>query len=179
MYMLYLIALVICLTTTEPILVQTNPSGKPGSTSNVAGNRQARQWRYEQRNNSAGQPVYTASVESVNLVPFDFPYQGGSVVTLTLRKGQQDTFVALEVSKGLFTRSFLGGHARVRFDGAQAVTYTLSAAANGRANIVFIDTAPAFIRKLKTARKMVIRLEFAGQPTREVQFSTQGLRWNH
>lgn len=134
-------------------------------------------WQYKQPVGMTAQPAASASVASVNRLNFPFPYQGGSVVTLTLQRRADGPLVSLSVDKGLFNRSYQNGRAQVRFDGGRAVSYTLVAAANGRANLVFIDPAPAFIRRLRSSAKAVVRLEFASQPVREVSFNVRGLKW--
>ncbi|MFD2570507.1 hypothetical protein ACFSUS_07670 [Spirosoma soli] len=139
----------------------------------------ARTWQYEKTVDRAGGTVYKATLPSTNVLQFEYPYTGGSIVTLTLRRKGGDTYAYLEVSKGMFTRSFQGGNANIQFDGKRAVAYSLSAAANGRANIVFFDAEQRLIGQIRTAKAMVVQLQFAGQRPREIRFNTAGLRWDH
>ena len=134
-------------------------------------------WQYSKRVDNEGRTVYKASITSPTLLAFDFPYNGGSIATLTIRKRDTDTHVYIQVSKGQFNRSFQEGKARVRFDGHAPVTYTFSAAENGSANVIFFDSEKALIKQLKTARTMLIDVDFAGQGTRQIEFRTAGLKW--
>jgi hypothetical protein len=134
-------------------------------------------WQYKQPVGMVARPAAEASVTSVNRLNFPFPYSGGSVVTLTLKRRTDGPLVSLSVDKGLFNRSYQNGRAQVRFDGGRVVQFSLVAAANGRANIVFVEKAPAFIRQLRSCARLRVQLVFAGQPTREVEFVTQGLKW--
>jgi hypothetical protein len=79
----------------------------------------------------------------------------------------------------MFTRSFQGGSARVGFNGQRPVRYTLSAAANGRANIVFFDSAKQLIKQIKGAGTMTVELQFTGQAKQVVRFNTAGLQWSY
>jgi hypothetical protein len=87
--------------------------------------------------------------------------------------------VYLEASNGQFNRSFQAGSALVLFDGRAPTTYSLSAAANGRANIVFFDEGRALIKQLKTAKDVTIEVKFPGQATQTIKFRTAGLQWQH
>ncbi|GAB3544257.1 hypothetical protein [Spirosoma fluminis] len=139
---------------------------------------QASGWRYEKRVEAKGGVVHKATLTSTNEFQLAYPYTGGTPVTLTIRTKGGDTYVYLEVAKGMFTRSFQSGKARIRFDAQPTVTYTLSAAANGRANIVFFDLEQQLIKQLKTARTMSVQLQFTGQNQAGLRFNTAGLRWN-
>lgn len=139
----------------------------------------ATKWAYEKKVDKAGNTVYKAAINSPTVLNFEFPYEGGSTATLTLRHKNDLAYVYLEVSKGQFNRSFQSGTASIRFDGRPAVRYSLSAAENGRANIVFVDSPQKLINQIKGARKMVVDIEFYGQGTRHIEFTTGGLSWNH
>jgi len=135
-------------------------------------------WRYEKTPGPTGSSVYKATLTSDNTVQFGYPYSGGSAVTLTIRQTNGNTYAYLEAANGTFTRSYQNGSARIQFDGKPPVAYALSAAANGRANIVFFDAGEKLIAQLKRTRTMVVRLQFAGQPVREVRFTPAGFRWS-
>ncbi|KAB7732390.1 hypothetical protein F5984_00005 [Rudanella paleaurantiibacter] len=136
-------------------------------------------WKYSQSQSTAGDITYRATLISTNMIEFSYPYAGGTNVSLTIRKTKGDRYVYLEVEKGLFTRSFQNGSAQVQFDGQKPIIYSLSAAANGRANIVFFEKEAKLIEQMKRAKNMVVNLSFAGQKPREIKFQIAGLRWNH
>jgi hypothetical protein len=129
-------------------------------------------WQYAQKGGSA-----KATLRSVNAIQFAYPYTQKENVTLGIRSRSGDTYLYLESTNGLFTRSFQNGTAQVQFDQQRPVTYALSAAANGRANIVFFDDSERLLSQLRKARIMSVRLRFAGQTDRVIQFQPGGLRW--
>lgn len=159
-----------------PVGIPGENSNRPANTSQIAGATTG--WRYEKTVDKAGTPVYKASINAASKLQFEYPYVGGSTATLTIRQGADGPQVYIEVANGQFNRSFQEGSAQVRFDDKPSVTYPLSAAANGRANIVFFDAADRFVRQIKSARSLLVQVQFAGQPTRSLKFTTAGLRWN-
>ena len=136
-------------------------------------------WSYTSTSDKFTGTVYKAAIQSPTKLEFAYPYAGGSTATLTVRKKDNTTHVYIEVSKGQFNRSFQGGNARIAFDNAPAQNYPLLAAANGRANIIFLDADKRFIAKMKRATRMLVTMEFQGQGKHQLEFNTTGLRWNH
>lgn len=155
------------------------PPVAPSSDKPVVNESNAGKWLYEKTVDKEGHPVHKASTISPTLLNFDFPYAGGSTATLTIRKRDSGTHAYIQVSRGQFNRSFQGGKARIRFDENPAITYGVSAAENGSANIIFFDQEQVLINKMKRARSMVVDIEFAGQGNRQIEFRTAGLTWNH
>jgi len=163
-------------TTTPPTTVSASPDIEPPvaftQPAVAATTPDAGHWIYEETR--TGYKAFTVSPTVLN---FPFPYEGGATATLTLRRRSGETHVYIDVSKGQFNRSFQGGTARVRFDNRPAVSYPLVAAANGRANILFFAREQSLIDQLRKARTMVVTVEFAGQDTRDIRFSTADLQW--
>ena len=166
-------------TVSKPVMASPDSLRADQSTLNSRTSAQAATWRYERTADGLGSPVYKASLTAANTLQFAYPYTGGSTATLTIRRGSGSTNVYIDVSNGQFNRSFQGGTARVRFDGKPAITYSLSAAANGRANIVFFDSERRLIEQIKTAKKASIEIEFPSQKTQTIEFKTAGLKWRH
>lgn len=139
----------------------------------------ADKWVYKQTVGKTGIELYTASIISADVLTFAPPFDGGSTVALTIRKRDGNSTVLMGVSKGQFTSSFQGGKVRVRFDNDPPVTYSFSAASDGATDILFFDVDQPLIDKIKSARKTVVDVGFYGQGTRQVEFRTAGLAWNH
>ncbi|QJD80198.1 hypothetical protein [Spirosoma rhododendri] len=162
--------------TTAPATVSASPGMEPPvaftQPAVAATSPDAGRWLYEETRTG-----YKAVTVSPTLLQFKFPYEGGSTASLTLRRRSGETHAYIEISKGQFNRSFQGGTARVRFDNRPAVSFPLVAAANGRANILFFGNEQQLIDELRTARRMVVTVEFAGQDTRDIRFNTADLRW--
>jgi hypothetical protein len=173
--MLYLFVQFVYLITTAcfpPVVGATRPAYAISSQQPAV--NPASSWQYEQKRGSD-----RATLRSVNAIQFAYPHVQQEYVTLGIRNRDGETVAYLEAANGLFTRSFQSGSARIQFNQQRPVTYTLSAAANGRANIVFFDKAEQLLRQLKKARSVTVQLLFAGQANRALTFQTAGLRWNH
>lgn len=147
----------------------------------ATGYRQAKpnQWTYSSTSDKFKGTVHKASILSPTRLEFAYPYSGGSTATLTVRQKDNTLHIYVEVSKGQFNRSFQGGNALIAFDNAPAKNYPLLAAANGRANIVFLDADKRFIDRLKRSARMLMTMEFQGQGKHQLAFRTAGLRWDH
>lgn len=136
-------------------------------------------WQYQETAEPSAGTTYKASLNATNLIQLPYPYAGGSVVTLTIRTRSGTTTAYLSVSKGLLAPSFQGGKALIRFDAGKPVTYALSAAANGRGNLLFFDDAQRLIRQLRSSKTLTLELKVIGQNVNEVTFPLAGLNWNH
>ncbi len=64
-----------------------------------------------------------ASVDATEKLNFAFPYDGGSKVTLMIRKKSNDTNVILSVNKGQFIPNISGGSVLIRFGKEPAKKY--------------------------------------------------------
>lgn len=166
-------------TVAPPVTVIRTPGNDLVNEGKNRSGARAGTWAYEKTVDQTGNIVYKASVTSSNLLQFAYPYTGGSTATLVIREKDGSPQVYIEVANGQFNRSFQNGSARIRFDAKPPVTYPLSAAANGRANIVFFDAERKLISQIKAAENMTVQVVFDGQPVRQIQFRTAGLRWNH
>ncbi|SOD81542.1 hypothetical protein [Spirosoma fluviale] len=165
----------VCLGSLLVFLNFTNQAGPSSQPALPAG-----KWTYEKKVvDKAGNTVHKASITSPTPLTFSFPYAGGSVATLTIRRKNDESLLYLEISRGQFNRTFQGGNARIAFDNKPARNYSFSAAENGRANIIFFDDATKLISQMKNAQKMTINVEFYAQGRRTIDFSTANLTWNH
>lgn len=133
-------------------------------------------WTYQRTAEATG-VVHKATVRSPTVLDLGYPYGRGAVATLTLRHKNGSTSVYVEVAKGQLNRSYQDGTARIRFDQQRARSYALTAAANGRANIVFVNADRSFVASLKRSAHVTVELLFTGQPNRQIAFPTAGLRW--
>lgn len=166
-------------TVAPPVAAIRTPDNNSVSEGKNRSGGRAGTWTYEKTVDKTGIAVYNASVTSSNLLRFAYPYTGGSTATLVIREKDGSAQAYIEVANGQFNRSFQNGNARIRFDGKAPFTYPLMAAANGRANIVFFDSERRLINQIKGAKNMTVQVMFDGQPTRQIEFRTADLRWNH
>lgn len=123
---------------------------------------------------------YFASVDANELINFPAPYDGGSTATLTIRNMGEGNEATLSVSKGQFnTSSVDGGSIKVRFDDAQPITFTTSEPSDGSSELAFIELPNKLIKKLKTAKKIIIQAEFYDSGFQTMEFNTDGFKWEH
>ncbi len=123
------------------------------------------------------------SVYAVNLSPtkidFEFPYDGGSTFTLTIRKTGADKNVILTVSKGQFIGNVMGERGvRIKFDQEKPVVYGFSESSDGRNDVIFIQNETKLIQKIKTAKMMVIEAEFFQEGRKQIDFDVSNLKWD-
>jgi hypothetical protein len=84
---------------------------------------------------------YFAECSSLNVVNFDFPYEGGSTLSIVVRKSPKfGRSVYLRISSGQFNVGIDGCTIRVRADGKRLKSFGCSEAADGSTDVIFIDT---------------------------------------
>lgn len=120
-------------------------------------------------------PTTIATLRSQNKASFDFPYEGGSTLTMTLRNKDNKLDVYFTISKGQFVCNEYSGtdKAIIRFDEEEAITYKTSESATHDSDILFIKNASAvksIIDKCKTAHSIKVQLNFFDEGSRVFEF---------
>jgi len=136
-------------------------------------------WDYSSRvDQMRNQAITYASLVSDTILYFDFPYDGGTTFTLTLRKSGDNTDVMLIASKGQFT-CFDSSEDRVqmKFDEGEVLHYSCGRSADGSSNVIFLGPEDMILRKLKASHHLTIEAQFYQEGSRQIDFSTEGLRW--
>lgn len=118
-----------------------------------------------------------ASVEATEELEFKFPYDGGSIATLTIRNKDNNNDIYLHVSKGQFNRGYDGGDLRIKFDDNPPHNYSFSSASDGSSDLIFINATKGIISKLKVSKKVIIEVEFFNEGIRQIEFDVQGFKW--
>lgn len=104
-----------------------------------------------------------ASIVSENLVDFDFPYQGGSSLTITVRKTKKwGTDVYITISKGQFICNEYNGtnNVRIRFDNGTPMKFTTNEPADGSPDMLFLANPKKFINLAKKAKRILVEAPF-------------------
>lgn len=136
-------------------------------------------WSYqESEDKMTSKKILFASVNANDELQFEFPYDGGSIATFTIRKKNGSTDIYLHVSKGQFNNTFEGGQVKMRFDSNPAKRYSFSGASDGSSDIIFINSAKEIINKLKNSSKMLIEVEFYNEGNRQIEFDVGQLKWD-
>ncbi|WP_051054081.1 hypothetical protein [Fibrella aestuarina] len=134
-------------------------------------------WYSFENEDKMGAKSTVTTVDAKELLEFDFPYNGGSTASFVVRRKGGETDTYLKVSKGQFNSTYDGGTVRIRFDQGKPTTYSFSGASDGSSDIVFINSSNGIIKKLRTAKRMVIEAEFYNEGLRQIEFDVEGFKW--
>jgi len=135
-------------------------------------------WTYHvSEDKMTSKQVRYASVSAPDKLMFEFPYNGGSTATLTLRKKSGATDIYMNISEGQFNNTYEGGFVRIRFDKNSPRRYSFSPAADGSSDVIFLDATADLVKRLKKAKKIIIEAEFYNEGTRQIEFDVKELNW--
>jgi hypothetical protein len=139
-------------------------------------------WEYSSETDKVrGSQTFFARTTSTNQVQQSAPYDGGTSMTMTVRKHPEwGTDVILTISEGqMMCPSYDGCEGMVRFDDGPAQRLAFNGPADNSSETVFVVGAKSFIAKLKKAKKVTIEktLYQAGAP--QFEFDVSGFEWKH
>jgi hypothetical protein len=118
-----------------------------------------------------------ASITSDNKVEFEFPYNGGSTLTMSIRHDYSGDNVIFEISKGQFVCGVETCSGEMNVDGAMR-RLTLVGASDGSANVLFVRGGAGVIKALKSGKKIIVEVPFYQSGNRQFTFTTtKGLVW--
>lgn len=139
-------------------------------------------WDYrEETDQFSGKTSYLAILASSNSVNFDFPYNGGSVLYLGVRKHPQyGNDVYIKISSGQFNSSaFDGATIKVKFDDGPTMNFRCNNPADYSMDCLFISGYSRFVNQLKKAKKCIIQAPFYQEGDKTFEFVVQNFEWNH
>ena len=116
---------------------------------------------------------YWYSLQSDNYANFDFPYEGDSYLTITVRWMKKYGYdVLLEITDGQMVGNEYNGtnYVRVRFDGGKVHKFYYNEPNDGSSNLVFLRNAQKFIEKCKNAKDIIIEQEFYQEGVHQFKF---------
>lgn len=122
-----------------------------------------------------------ASTISTTTVDFDFPYNGGSKLLLTLRKRGSEVDVMLNISKGQFLCGISSCEAAFKFDDGPVQSITMSEPESHSSDLLFVaydKTESKIISQLRNSKKLVIEVPFYQEGKKQFTFDVSGLKWN-
>lgn len=157
-----------------------NPNGQASAVQGRVESAQGggAKWSYGERPDKLrGAMTAFASLRSTNEASFEFPYQGGSRMSLVLRKSARSgSHVILTIAPGQFV-CLLECSVHVKFDAGKVETLGASGASDGSAQSVFIDAYGRFLGKLKKAKKVTVEADFYQEGPTQFEFDVAGLVW--
>lgn len=135
-------------------------------------------WQFQEDvDKMTSKTVKYASIDANEELEFKFPYDGGSVASLTIRKKDGSNEIYLSVSKGQFNGTYDGGQVRIKFDEEQPKKFSFTAPSDNSSDVIFINSTKAIISKLKTSKKIIIEAEFFNEGNRQIEFDVSGFKW--
>ena len=122
-----------------------------------------------------------AFIVSDNEVEFDFPYNGGSKLTLTIRQSKKyGTDAYIKIEPGQFINNEYNGDNKVnvRFDEEAPIKYSMADPTDISQDLLFFRDAKGFIKKCKEAKTIRIEPQFFQEGRRVFTFTTPvALEW--
>ena len=175
------------------VIIVSVASSDEGSSTNeskeqvVAANAETKseqktKWEYnESVDEMSEKTTFFATLTSDNEVNFDFPYDGGSSLSITVRQDPKyGKDVYFRISKGQFSNSY-NGSVSVKFGNGSIEKYNCSGSSDADTGILFLNgNVSSFIKKLKTAKQIKVQASFFQEGDRTFTFTTPvGLEWEH
>ncbi|NTV10770.1 MAG: hypothetical protein HGA47_08335 [Zoogloea sp.] len=143
-------------------------------------------WQYRvDEDKMSGEKSYFASVLSQNSVNLKFPYEGGTRVQITVRKGSKGQYgdgvrdvVLIDVFNGQVVCPGQKCVGRIKFD-SRLEKFTLRAPRDGSTSTLGIFEVPYFVSKLKKSKRVFLELELYKGGAQIFEFDTSGFVWKH
>lgn len=161
----------------------TNPSALPSAGlpdgPPPAADQPASEWSYStEKDEMRGTESRFAQLDAANTIKLDFPYgeQRGNILVRHSAKFGFDIMVGVP-SGQIMCNSFSGSHVNVKFDDGPIQRFGCTDASDGSSNMVFIQGAKGFLRKLKKSKRAVIEAEFFQNGMQQMKFNTENLKW--
>ena len=138
-------------------------------------------WQYsEGEDRMSGDKSFYAQTSSSNEVDFEFPYHGGSTLSLTVRNSKGRNEVLVRISSGQFMTSISGDeHIRIKVDDNQPKNYSYNGAADGSTDVIFVNSANRFIADLKGASELMVEAPFYNEGRQIFDFEVDSLNWDY
>jgi len=142
-------------------------------------------WEYEEsKDEMRGTKSKFAYLKSDNRINFDFPYDGGSFLQITLRKNDTNpSDVMFAISKGQFNCNTIteSCFAAVKFDNGPIQNIELAGSADHSSEVMFIshqNEVNKFIAELKNSKNLIIELPFYREGNKQFKFKLSELNWD-
>ncbi|WP_044101156.1 zinc ribbon domain-containing protein [Acinetobacter pittii] len=135
------------------------------SSNNSQENKEPNNWLYSTSKDELHETnTKFAATASVNEVNFDFPYNGGSNLLLSIRKNHAGTDVYITVTKGQFLCGLIDGcEVAFKFDDGKIMNITMVEPDSHASDVLFVkldSTEAKIIEKIKTSKKLIIAPKF-------------------
>ena len=142
------------------------------------------EWQYRVDDDKmAGEKSYFASVISQNSINLKFPYEGGTLAKLTVRKGSRSQYgngvrdvISIDVINGQAVCLGQKCVSRIKFDN-HLEKFTLRTPRDGSSETLGIFEVSYFASKLKKSKKVFLELEIYKGGNQIFEFDTSDFVW--
>lgn len=118
-------------------------------------------WQYQEFDDEmTSEKTYIAKIVSPDIAQFEFPYQGGSTMSLSVRKSGKDLDAYIQISKGQINTDYQNPTVTFRFDDEPPVEYEVVETTDNDHTMRFIVKASKLIEKLSKCTTFKIKCEF-------------------
>lgn len=157
----------------------TGTTTKESENADVENSQLTSEWEYRESEDKMGDVSKFAEIKSDDVLEFDFPYDGGSESFITIRKKRDVTDLMYRVTKGQINAasSIDGGRIRVKFDNEKPFETRVTGPSDYSTETIFFQNPKKIINKMKSAKKMVLEVEFFNEGNRQIEFNVDGLKW--
>lgn len=132
----------------------------------------------ESTDEMSGKTRFFNSTFSTNKLYFDFPYNGGSSFTLTVRNMNGRNEVLLSTEKGQFMSSY-SHNVRLKFDENSPITVGYEEPSDASSGLIFLEASSKIIANLKKGKKLKIEAPFYQEGSQIIEFDIDGFEWSH
>lgn len=138
-------------------------------------------WTYQtKKDEMRNSETKFAITDSSNKVDFEFPYNGGSILSLIVRKNSGGNDVYITISKGQFLcSSFDDCEVGFRFDDDKIMSVTMVGSDSHDSDVLFVkldSTENKVINRLKTSKKLIIEPKFYQHGNAQFSFNVDGFK---
>lgn len=139
-------------------------------------------WDYDESiDEMRGTTTYTAISMSENNVYLESPYSGGTNLGIIIRHSDElGNEVLVVTNNGQLWCEYSNCIMTVKFDDKSIEQYSISRAAGGSSEAMFLDgSEDEFINQLKKSKKTMIEIGFFNNGNQQFKFDVSDLEWRH
>lgn len=168
-----------------PSDIQSVPSSSVNSTNEevlVEAPVTTSSWQYDESiDEMRGTTTYTAISMSENNVYLESPYSGGTNLGIIIRHSDElGNEVLVVTNNGQLWCEYSNCIMTVKFDDKSVEQYSISRAAGGSSEAMFLDSSEdEFINQLKKSKKTMIEIGFFNNGNQQFKFDVSDLEWRH
>ena len=137
-------------------------------------------WIYsENKDEMRSETTFFAETTSLNFIDLDFPYQGGSYLSLVIRKVENSSDeVMFIINKGQLWCEYNNCKIAVKFDDKPVEEFFISEASAGSSETMFLESKEQeFVSKLKESKNTIIEIGIYNSSRQQFKFDTSDLIW--